>query len=134
MVQNWHKNVLAYTLKSRVKAIHLFPAITLRHKPDFYEANSKIRLAHSALNRDHKAKEYYRKYIKQEPNNYDSHYFLALSCFLSNRYQENLSAIQESIRINPNNDEALHFRASLYETGALQQNHTTAAKCYEYPH
>jgi hypothetical protein len=30
MVQNWHKNALANTLKNRVKAIHLFPAITLR--------------------------------------------------------------------------------------------------------
>ena len=113
-VQNWHKNVLAYTLKSRVKAIHLFPAITLRHKLDFYEANFKIGLAHEALKRDQKAKEYYRKNIKQEPNNYDSHYFLALSCFLSNLYQETLSTIQESIRINPISDQVHYTLGQVY--------------------
>ena len=42
------------------------------------------------------------------------HYFLALSCFLSKRYQEALSAIHESIRLNPSNAEAHYTLGQIY--------------------
>ena len=60
------------------------------------------------------ANEYYRKAIKLVPDNYDTHYFLALSCILSNRYQEALSAIHESIRLNPDNAEAHYTLGQIY--------------------
>ncbi len=52
--------------------------------------------------------------LVKEPDNDDIHYFLALSCFLSHRYKEALSAINESIRLNPANAEAHYTLGQIY--------------------
>jgi tetratricopeptide (TPR) repeat protein len=71
-------------------------------------------LAHVGLKRHQIASEYYRKAIKLELVNFDTYYFLALSCFLSNRYQEALYAINESIQLQPNNAEAYYTLGHIY--------------------